>query len=63
MSREQAIRKFNEKTNWISIEPSGAFDIKDCFSIFTNFSELDPSFIDELIKELTEAKQIMETKR
>lgn len=60
MTKEERIEAFNDRTSYISIAPDEDFPIKGKYIIEVSIQEMDSSFIDSLIKELTEAKEIME---
>ena len=62
MTKQQRIEAFNEKAQYLSIEPDRDLHIKGKYMIEVYIREMDSSFVDWLIKELTEAKEIMEMK-
>lgn len=60
MTKAERIEAFNNKAEYISIEPDKDLPIKGKYMIEFFILEFDSSFVDNLIKELTEAKEILE---
>ena len=60
MTKQQRIEQFNEKAQYLSIEPDRDLHINCKYMIEVYIREMNSSFVDWLIKELTEAKEIME---
>lgn len=57
--KEEKISEFNDRTNYISIEPDKDLPIKGKYMIEIFIMRIDSSFIEELVKELNEAKKIL----
>lgn len=59
MTKEKKIEAFNERAEFTEIG-DGVFNSLGDYYLSVYNNSFDPSFIDSLIKELTEAKEIME---